>query len=205
MLDCERRPSATSPSPESRTPRSITCPMRVLIAGCRYVDSALGVLLAAEAHPVLGLRRDTSKLSSPITPVQVDCSSPLPTDTLPPSPTPSSTPPRPADLLMKLTGPPTWMVRATSSRPSNRKRASTELFWSSAPRCTPRKGASGWMRNRPSSPRASPVIACSMASVSCPGPSCEHPSSRWHLRLRPDHHNRARFPRITKSLSSLES
>jgi nucleoside-diphosphate-sugar epimerase len=85
MLDCERRPSATSPSPESRTPRSITCPMRVLIAGCRYVDSALDVLLAAEAHPVLGLRRDTSKLSSPITPVQVDCSSPLPSDTLPPN------------------------------------------------------------------------------------------------------------------------
>jgi nucleoside-diphosphate-sugar epimerase len=74
-----------APSTESHAPRSITCPMRVLIAGCRYVDSALGVLLAAEAHPVLGLRRDTSKLSSPITPVQVDLSSPLPSDALPPN------------------------------------------------------------------------------------------------------------------------
>jgi nucleoside-diphosphate-sugar epimerase len=46
--------------------------MRVLMAGCGYVGSALGLLLTAEGHLVFGLRRDTSTLSSSITPVQVD-------------------------------------------------------------------------------------------------------------------------------------
>src|SRR5215210_3062545 len=105
MLDCERRLSATPPSTESRAPRSITCPMRVLIAGCGYVGSALGLLLAAEGHPVFGLRRDTSTLSFPIIPVQVDLSSPLPSDTLPPNlDALVYAAPRPAILLTKLTG-----------------------------------------------------------------------------------------------------
>jgi len=59
--------------------------MRVLMAGCGYVGSALGLLLAAEGYLVFGLRRDTSKLSSPITPVQIGLSTPLPSDTLPPN------------------------------------------------------------------------------------------------------------------------
>jgi len=58
--------------------------MRVLICGCGYVGSALGLLLAAEGHEVFGLRRDPSKLPRAITPVRADLSVSLAFDVLPP-------------------------------------------------------------------------------------------------------------------------
>ena len=57
--------------------------MRILIAGCGYVGSALGLLLASEGHTVFGLRRNTAALPSGTTPVRADLSKPLPPDTLP--------------------------------------------------------------------------------------------------------------------------
>ncbi len=57
--------------------------MRILIAGCGYVGSALGLLLASEGHTVFGLRRNTAALPSGIIPVRADLSKPLPPDTLP--------------------------------------------------------------------------------------------------------------------------
>ena len=50
--------------------------MRVLIAGCGYVGSALGERLASEGHTVFGLRRNPSKLPETITPVEADLMSP---------------------------------------------------------------------------------------------------------------------------------
>lgn len=58
--------------------------MRVLISGCGYVGSALGLLLAAEGHTVFGLRRNTPALPPAIRPIQADLSAPLLPDTLPP-------------------------------------------------------------------------------------------------------------------------
>lgn len=57
--------------------------MRILIAGCGYVGSALGLLLASEGHTVFGLRRNTAALPFGITPVRADLSKPLPPNTLP--------------------------------------------------------------------------------------------------------------------------
>lgn len=57
--------------------------MRILIAGCGYVGSALGLLLVSEGHTVFGLRRNTSALPAGITPVRADFSKPLPPNTLP--------------------------------------------------------------------------------------------------------------------------
>ncbi|QIN77374.1 NAD-dependent epimerase/dehydratase family protein [Rubrobacter marinus] len=57
--------------------------MRVLISGCGYVGSALGLLLAAEGHTVFGLRRNTAALPAGITPVRADLSETLPPDVLP--------------------------------------------------------------------------------------------------------------------------
>lgn len=57
--------------------------MRVLISGCGYVGSALGLLLASEGHTVFGLRHDTSALPSGIHPTTADLSAPLPPDALP--------------------------------------------------------------------------------------------------------------------------
>ena len=57
--------------------------MRVLIAGCGYVGSALGELLASEGHSVFGLRRDPASLQDPITPVAVDLSRTISPETLP--------------------------------------------------------------------------------------------------------------------------
>lgn len=59
--------------------------MRILIAGCGYVGSALGLLLTAEGHTVFGLCRDTKALPSAIIPISVDLSTPLPPDALPPN------------------------------------------------------------------------------------------------------------------------
>lgn len=59
--------------------------MRILIAGCGYVGTALGLLLASEGHEVFGLRRNTAALPRAINPVRADLSKPLPPDFLPPN------------------------------------------------------------------------------------------------------------------------
>ncbi len=46
--------------------------MRVLISGCAYVGSALGLLLAEDGHTVFGLRRNPSNLPPAIHPVVAD-------------------------------------------------------------------------------------------------------------------------------------
>ena len=46
--------------------------MRVLIAGCGYVGTALGLQLAAAGHTVIGLRRDPEGLPDPIEPFAAD-------------------------------------------------------------------------------------------------------------------------------------
>lgn len=48
--------------------------MRVLIAGCGYVGTALGERLAAEGHEVFGLRRNPEGLPPPVEPVAADLS-----------------------------------------------------------------------------------------------------------------------------------
>lgn len=45
---------------------------RIVIAGCGYVGTALGLELAGEGHDVFGLRRDPSRLPKSIQPVQAD-------------------------------------------------------------------------------------------------------------------------------------
>lgn len=59
--------------------------MRVLISGCGYVGSALGLLLTAEGHAVFGLRRDAKALPPAIHPISADLSKPLPPDALTPN------------------------------------------------------------------------------------------------------------------------
>lgn len=58
--------------------------MRVLISGCGYVGSALGLLLTTQGHTAFGLRRNTTALPPAILPVQADLSTSLPPDALPP-------------------------------------------------------------------------------------------------------------------------
>jgi nucleoside-diphosphate-sugar epimerase len=48
--------------------------MRVLIAGCGYVGTALGLRLAASGATVWGVRRDPSALPAPLIPVAADLS-----------------------------------------------------------------------------------------------------------------------------------
>lgn len=57
--------------------------MRVLIAGCGYVGSALGAVLASDGHDVFGLRRNLGALPSVIQPVAADVSEPVPPERLP--------------------------------------------------------------------------------------------------------------------------
>jgi len=45
---------------------------RIVIAGCGYVGSALGILLADDGHEVFGLRRDPSRLPPRIHPLAAD-------------------------------------------------------------------------------------------------------------------------------------
>ncbi len=45
---------------------------RIVIAGCGYVGTALGLGLASEGHDVFGLRRDPSRLPRSIQPLQAD-------------------------------------------------------------------------------------------------------------------------------------
>jgi nucleoside-diphosphate-sugar epimerase len=56
---------------------------RVLIAGCGYVGSALGIRLAAEGHVVWGLRRKPQFLVNSIQPVEADLTKPETLDVLP--------------------------------------------------------------------------------------------------------------------------
>jgi nucleoside-diphosphate-sugar epimerase len=46
--------------------------VRILIAGCGYVGSALGHLLSAGDHTAFGLRRDTKALPPAIKPISAD-------------------------------------------------------------------------------------------------------------------------------------
>ncbi len=57
--------------------------MRVLISGCGYVGTSLGLLLASEGCTVFGLRRNTSALPPTIHPINADFSTPLSPDALP--------------------------------------------------------------------------------------------------------------------------
>jgi nucleoside-diphosphate-sugar epimerase len=57
--------------------------MRILIAGCGYVGSALGLTLASEGHHVFGLRRNPSRLPSGIKPIAADLSGEIPSEDLP--------------------------------------------------------------------------------------------------------------------------
>jgi nucleoside-diphosphate-sugar epimerase len=59
--------------------------VRVLISGCGYIGSALGLLLAAQGHTAFGLRRNTRALPPAILPVQADLSASLPPDASPPN------------------------------------------------------------------------------------------------------------------------
>lgn len=59
--------------------------MRVLIAGCGYVGTALGIRLAEGGHRVFGLRRDPSNLPSGIEPVAADLLDPDLAKRLPPA------------------------------------------------------------------------------------------------------------------------
>jgi nucleoside-diphosphate-sugar epimerase len=47
---------------------------RIVIAGCGYVGSALGLEMAGEGHEVFGLRRDPARLPAGIEPLQADLS-----------------------------------------------------------------------------------------------------------------------------------
>ena len=79
--------------------------MRVLISGCGYVGSALGLLLSAEGHTAFGLRRDAKALPPAIRPISADLSKPLPSDALPPdldAVVHAVSPNRPTDEAYKL-------------------------------------------------------------------------------------------------------
>jgi nucleoside-diphosphate-sugar epimerase len=56
---------------------------RVLIAGCGYVGTALGLRLAAGGAQVWGLRRSPGGLPDPITPIAGDLTDPATTDLVP--------------------------------------------------------------------------------------------------------------------------
>ena len=57
----------------------------VLIAGCGYIGTALGSLLAAERHTVWGLRRHPATLLPDVRPFAADLTSPDSLQTLPPA------------------------------------------------------------------------------------------------------------------------
>ncbi len=57
----------------------------VLIAGCGYIGTALGSLLAADGHTVWGLRRHPDTLPPDIRPFAADLTSPETLQTLPPA------------------------------------------------------------------------------------------------------------------------
>lgn len=59
--------------------------MRVLIAGCGYVGTALGVALAHRGETVFGLRRNAGELPLGIEPITADLANPAALNTLPPA------------------------------------------------------------------------------------------------------------------------
>lgn len=59
--------------------------MRILIAGCGYVGSALARELAAAGHTVFGLRRSAAELPDGVTRVQADLADPDTLNALPPA------------------------------------------------------------------------------------------------------------------------
>jgi nucleoside-diphosphate-sugar epimerase len=59
-------------------------PLRVLVAGCGYVGSALAARLAAEGHSVWGLRRHPDRLPPDVQPLAADLSDPRTLADLPP-------------------------------------------------------------------------------------------------------------------------
>jgi nucleoside-diphosphate-sugar epimerase len=59
-------------------------PLRVLVAGCGYVGSALAARLAAEGHSVWGLRRHPDRLPPGVQPLAADLSDPATLADLPP-------------------------------------------------------------------------------------------------------------------------
>jgi nucleoside-diphosphate-sugar epimerase len=60
-------------------------PLRVLVAGCGYVGSALAARLAAEGHAVWGLRRSPGELPQGVQPLKADLAEPSTLAGLPPS------------------------------------------------------------------------------------------------------------------------
>ncbi|MFP5308225.1 MAG: SDR family oxidoreductase [Actinomycetes bacterium] len=58
--------------------------MHVLIAGCGYVGTALGLRLAAEGHDVTGIRRSPERIPAPIRAVGADLTDPATLDAVPP-------------------------------------------------------------------------------------------------------------------------
>jgi nucleoside-diphosphate-sugar epimerase len=58
-------------------------PMHVLIAGCGYVGTALGLRLAADGHRVTGVRRSPDRIPTPIEAVGADLTDPATLDALP--------------------------------------------------------------------------------------------------------------------------
>ena len=57
--------------------------MRVLIAGCGYVGSALARMLVQDGHDVFGLRRSPSDLPGGVTPVTADLAEGVGLDAVP--------------------------------------------------------------------------------------------------------------------------
>lgn len=57
--------------------------MRILIAGCGYVGTALGEELAAASHVVWGLRRNPAGLPAPVRPIAADLTDPSTLSVLP--------------------------------------------------------------------------------------------------------------------------
>ena len=95
--------------------------MRVLISGCGYVGSALGLLLTTEGHTVFGLRRNTTALPRALRSMKADLSTLLLPGALPPyldAVVYAASPGGATDEAYKTAY---LDVPATSSRPSRRK------------------------------------------------------------------------------------
>ena len=61
--------------------------MKILIAGCGYVGSALAAELVADGHDVWGLRRRFADVPAGVRPVEADLSLPSDLHELPPGDT----------------------------------------------------------------------------------------------------------------------
>jgi nucleoside-diphosphate-sugar epimerase len=75
---------ATEPSDADRAATGGIEPLRVLVAGCGYVGSALAASLAADGHHVWGLRRNPDRLPPGVQPLAADLSDPATLADLPP-------------------------------------------------------------------------------------------------------------------------